>query len=96
MSIAILIVLVVLVIREYQKGQLGSIHVYMQTPNCYLIDGDTTNFDQFASTLREAAVQQHKAYQIELQLAPTTTNSDSLRAVLQVITAFDVPWQLKQ
>lgn len=96
MSIAILILLVVLVIREYQKGQLGSVHVYMQTSNCYFINGDTTNFDQFASTLRKAAAQQHKSYQIELQLAPTTANSDSLRAVIQVITAFDVPWTLKQ
>ena len=95
MSLGILVLLVVLVIQEYQRGH-DLIQVYMQHPDCYFINGDTTNFDQFASTLRQAATQQKKVYHIELRLSPNTANSDSLRAVIQVISAFDVPWQLKQ
>lgn len=95
MSISILIVLILLVIRAYQIEQPALIQVYMQTPNRYFIDNDTTNFDRFASTLREAAAQQD-TYHIQLRLAPNTANTDSLRAVMQVISAFDVPWQLKQ
>ena len=96
-SLAILGLLVFLVIQEYQRGQPALIEVQWVQPNLYLVDADTTNFEELASTLREAAAiwqQQQRPYHIELQLAPQTANSDTLRTVLQLISAFDVPWQL--
>ena len=99
LSVGILGVLIFLVVQEYRRGQAATVEVVWLSPNQFLVRGDTTNFDQLASTLREEATyyrQQGRRYEFELNLPPQTANSDTLRAVIQLMSAFDVPWHLKQ
>jgi hypothetical protein len=65
------------------------------------VGSNTTNFEQLASTLRKvhriARIEHRKkGYEIDFIIHPSIPNTDTLRAVIQVINALDVSYTIKK
>lgn len=72
------------------------IEVQMLSADVYLVEGDTTNYDNFASILKMAVGKANKTYssnRITLKLPPAK-QSKEIADVLLVVNAMDVDWDI--
>lgn len=72
------------------------IEVQMLSADVYLVEGDTTNYDNFASILKKAvgdAKQNYSSNRIALKLPPAK-QSKEIADVLLVVNAMDVDWDI--
>ena len=90
--------LVYLIQRQYAPGP-ARVELEMLYNNYYIVQGDATNFQELASTLRKThktASKNKEGYEIDLNIDPSVPNTDTLRAVIQVISALDVRYTIKK
>jgi hypothetical protein len=91
--------LLVYLIQQQYPQEPVRVDLEMLSNNRYIVQGDATNFDNLASSLREVQQQyrSHKhGYELDLTIAPDIPNTDTLRAVIQIISALDVRYTIKK
>lgn len=95
----VLLPLLVYLIKQQYSTEPARIELQMLSNNSYIVQGNTTNFQELASTLRkvhQTAAQYEHGYEIDLSIAPSIQNTDTLRAVIQVINALDISYTIKK
>lgn len=95
----VLLPLLVYFINSQYNSKPIQVELEMLSNNSYIVEGRPTNFDKLASTLRKAdqkATTNQIDYEIDLIIAPEIQNTDTLRAVIQVINALDVRYSIKK
>lgn len=72
------------------------ISVQMQDRSTFIIEQDTTNYDQFASILKERVIdarENHPYFKIKIVLKlPKVESAAEIADVIQVVDAMDVPF----
>lgn len=96
------IILVVFLInfawKYSQKRQPNLITVEMINRNHFIIESDTTNYENFASTLKQAVIKAKKQYplnQIRLTLPSQLDKSNSIADILMIVNSIDIDWKIK-
>lgn len=95
----ILLPVLVYLIKNQYAPDPTRVELEMLSNNSYIVQGNPTNFENVASTLRkvhQTAVKSKAGYEIDLVIAPQLQNTDTLRAVIQVISALDVRYTIKK
>lgn len=80
-------------------GQPNLIEVKMLDRNTFIIQGDTTNYEAFASILKKVVIDSKKEYpnnQIQLILPSSATQSNQITDIIMIVTAMDLDWEIKQ
>lgn len=75
------------------------IEVKMLSRNEFIVQGDTTNYKQFASILKQAVIQSKKEYpnnQIQLILPSSAKQSKEITDIIMIVTAMNLDWEIKQ
>lgn len=97
----VLLPLLVYLIQNQYSQEPTRVELKMLSNNSYIVGSNTTNFERLASTLRKvhqiASIEhKKKGYEIDLIIHPAIQNTDTLRAVIQVINALDVSYTIKK
>lgn len=95
----VLLPLLVYLIKHQYSTEPIQIELQMLSNNSYIVQGNTTNFQELASTLRKVhktTASYKQGCEIDLNIAPSIQNTDTLRAVIQIINALDVPYTIKK
>lgn len=80
-------------------GQPNLIEVKMLNRNVFIIQGDTTNYEEFASILKKVVIDSKKEYpnnQIQLTLPSNATQSKQITDIIMIVSAMDLDWEIKQ
>jgi hypothetical protein len=81
------------------SDQPNLIEVKMLDRNTFIIQGDTTNYEEFASILKKVVIESKKEYpnnQIQLTLASSATQSKQITDIIMIVTAMNLDWEIKQ
>ena len=96
-AIALFIVFVIIIAAQPSKKEIqhfSVINVTFLKNNQYKINSDTTNFENFASLLKEK-IQAQKKGAVELRIIlPKDKKMDELSDIIQIANAFDVKLKL--
>lgn len=96
-AIVAIFVLTKLILDTWGATEVHVIQVEMLSRDVFVVAGDTTNYDNFASILKKEVIQAKKTYpsnQIQLQL-PEIEKSNEITDVIMVITAMDLDWNIQ-
>lgn len=97
-GVVILIILLMQTLYRFmQKPVVYVLQVEMLDQNAYIVGVDTTTFDFFASTLKEAVTtvkQQHKNIHIKLILPADKKKSSAIAVPIQIVALIDLPYQV--
>ncbi|MFT5647345.1 MAG: hypothetical protein ACI976_002035 [Aureispira sp.] len=80
-------------------GQPNLIEVKMLDRNVFIIQGNTTNYEEFASILKKVVIDSKKEYpnnQIQLTLPSSATQSKQITDIIMIVNAMDLDWEIKQ
>jgi hypothetical protein len=80
-------------------GQPNLIYVEMMDRNTFIIQGNTTNYERFASILKNVVTESKKEYpdnQIQLTLPSSATQSKQITDIIMIVSAMDLDWEIKQ
>jgi biopolymer transport protein ExbD len=87
-------IIVSLLPAKKEIKELSIINVTFLQHNQYKINNDTTNFENFASVLKEK-IQKHRKEILELRLhLPKNKKMEELNDIIQIANAFDVEMKL--
>jgi hypothetical protein len=95
--VVLIILLMQTLYRFMQKPLVYVLQVEMLDQNAYIIDTDTTTFDFFASTLKEAVIiakRKHKNISIKLILPTDKKKSSAIAVPIQIVALIDLPYQV--
>jgi len=98
-SIVSVIILAQLAWQLSIAGQPNLIEVKMLDRNTFIIQGNTTNYEEFASILKKVVIDSKKEYpnnQIQLTLPSSATQSKQITDIIMIVTAMDLDWEIKQ
>jgi len=98
-TIATVVVLIYLAWQASVSGQPNLITVKMLNRNTFIVQRDTTNYEEFASTLRQVVIDSKKVYpnnQIQLILPSSATQSKQITDIIMIVTAMNLDWEIKQ
>lgn len=98
-TIVTVVILAQLAWQYHISGQANLIEVKMLTRNQFIVQGDTTNYEEFASILKEVVIVSKKEYpnnQIQLILPSSATQSKQITDIIMIVTAMDLDWEIKQ
>jgi hypothetical protein len=98
-SIVSVIILAQLAWQLSLAGQPNLIEVKMLDRNTFIIQGSTTNYEEFASILKKVVIDSKKEYpnnQIQLTLPSSATQSKQITDIIMIVTAMDLDWEIKQ
>lgn len=96
-AIVAIFVLTKLILDTWGATTVHTIEVEMVSKEVFIVAGDTTNYDNFASILKKEVIEAKKTYpssQIQLQL-PTVEKSNEITDVIMVIMAMDLDWNIQ-
>ncbi|WP_052597226.1 hypothetical protein [Aureispira sp. CCB-QB1] len=74
------------------------IEVEMLDRNQFIIQGDTTNYEEFASKLKKEVIQSKKEHlnnQIQLKLPPTSKQSKEVADIIMIVNGMNLDWEIK-
>lgn len=97
-SIVLVILLINLAWNAANTAQQNTITVQMLHRDLFIIQADTTNYENFASTLKQAVIQAKKQYpnnQIQLTLPKTVKKSKHISDIIMIVTAMNLDWEIK-
>ena len=80
-------------------GQPNLIEVKMLDRNVFIIQGNTTNYEEFASILKKVVIDSKKEYpnnQIQLTLPSSAKQSKQITDIIMIVNAMDLDWEIKQ
>ena len=98
-AIVSVIILAQLAWQLSTAGQANLIEVEMVDRNTFIIQGNTTNYEAFASILKKVVIDSKKEYpnnQIQLILPSSATQSNQITDIIMIVTAMDLDWEIKQ
>jgi len=98
-TIVTVVILAQLAWQYHISDQANLIEVKMLTRNQFIVQGDTTNYEEFASILKEVVIVSKKEYpnnQIQLILPSSATQSKQITDIIMIVTAMDLDWEIKQ
>lgn len=97
-----IIMVVVLAQLAWQFSILGQVHlieVQMLDRNTFIVQGNTTNYEEFASILKKVVTESKKEYsdnQIQLTVPSSATQSKQITDIIMIVSAMDLDWEIKQ
>ncbi|BDS10798.1 hypothetical protein [Aureispira anguillae] len=74
------------------------ISVEMISRDQFVVQTDTTNYNKFASTLKQRVIQAKKEHlnnQIQLTVPTTAKKSTSITDIIMIVAAMDLDWEIK-
>lgn len=98
-SIIMVVVLAQLAWHFSTFGQANLIEVQMLDRNTFIIQGNTTNYEEFASILKQVVTESKKEYpnnQIQLIVPSSATQSNQITDIIMIVSAMDLDWEIKQ
>jgi hypothetical protein len=98
-SIVSVVILAQLAWQLSISGQPNLIEVQMLDRNTFIIKGNTTNYENFASILKKVVIESKKEYpdnQIQLTLPFSATQSKQITDIIMIVSAMDLDWEIKQ
>lgn len=98
-TIACVVILAQLAWQFSRSDAPNLIEVKMLSRNEFIVQGDTTNYEQFASILKQAVIQSKKEYpnnQIQLILPSSAKQSKEITDIIMIVTAMNLDWEIKQ
>lgn len=98
-SIIMVVVLAQLAWQFSILGQANLIEVQMLDRNTFIIQGNTTNYEEFASILKKVVTESKKEYpdnQIQLTVPSSATQSKQITDIIMIVSAMDLDWEIKQ
>lgn len=98
-SIVSVVILAQLAWQLSIAGQPNLIEVKMLDRNVFIIQRDTTNYEEFASILKKVVIDSKKEYpnnQIQLTLPSSATQSKQITDIIMIVSAMDLDWEIKQ
>lgn len=98
-TIVAVIILAQLAWQFSLSDQPHLIEVNMLNRDQFIVQGDTTNYQEFASILKKVVIKSKKEYpnnQIQLTLPSSATQSKEITDIILIVTAMDLDWEIKQ
>lgn len=98
-AIISVVVLVLLAWQTSASDQPNLIEVKMLDRNTFIVQGDTTNYEEFASILKKVVIESKKKYpdnQIQLTLPSSATQSKQITDIIMIVSAMNLDWEIKQ
>lgn len=98
MAIVVLIALFIKIAWDFGSANttLNIIEIKMLDRNQIIVATDTTNYEEFASTLKNAVIQAQKSHDQNkiLLTVPKKATSSEIADIVMVVTAMNINWQL--